>query len=332
MGKISIKTKIETTILLIIVISMSVASVVSVTRTISNTHDDFDTFIHNTKGNYWEATGENLQNAVWDLNDTSGGTVYVGSDVTLSSPLRFGGPDGAITDIIVDFQKNTVFLDGDISFVEVTATRYCTVKNVHVMLTNGHTASIIKLYHMVGGVGGCSWEGRVRYNNFENIQIENPNPSNTHYYTGIHLLIRDPSSIYFNTFKNIQMRACNIGIHLEWDNPTDNCGSGNGNYFEHIWIDQYVTMVWFDVPPNAVHGFNNNVFNDVKGETATYSLDGFKDISHNRNHFYGCLCWDWYVAQNGNYDWSIASNAYDTYICAHRIVALHDEGINTKIE
>ncbi len=66
MYKLNFKIKIITFLLTISFI-ITVYSVNSVTRTITNTHDDIDTFIRNSNGNYWLATGDNIQVAIDDL-------------------------------------------------------------------------------------------------------------------------------------------------------------------------------------------------------------------------------------------------------------------------
>lgn len=63
----------------ILVIALLVLTAVylvgSVTRTISDSQDNKETFIRNSKGNYWEPTGANIQIAIDDLG--SGGMVFL---------------------------------------------------------------------------------------------------------------------------------------------------------------------------------------------------------------------------------------------------------------
>lgn len=325
MKAIKLRTKIEAAMAIIFVIILAVAGVASVTRMISDSSDNSYTFIRNSNGNYWEATGPNIQAAIDDVGTY--GTVWVGSDVTLSSELRLDGNHG----VIVDFENNVVTLGSDISFIYLTGVRDASVKNVKIVITNGHTESVIKLYTP----SSAGWDDRIRYNNFENILIRNPSPYYVeHNYTGIHLEVHGgtPSSITdisLNTFKDIQMWGVKTGIHLECDTSA---GYGNGNHFENIYMERFETMVLFDQGSSPrPYGFNENVFQNVKGQTISWSIDGFKDIGHDGNHFDHCLVWDWYAATNGNHDWSILSNAYRTYICAHYIDDLLDESSDTTI-
>lgn len=71
MHKLSLRTKIEVFIVITFLILLAVSSVVSISRTISDTHDDIDLFIRNSKGNYWAATGANIQEAIDDLGITA---------------------------------------------------------------------------------------------------------------------------------------------------------------------------------------------------------------------------------------------------------------------
>ena len=70
--------------------------------------NNFSDYIWNSNGNHWDATGSNIQQAIWDLNSTDGGMIWVGSDVDLSSPIRLRD------NVILDFQKNQVTLIDDI--------------------------------------------------------------------------------------------------------------------------------------------------------------------------------------------------------------------------
>jgi len=317
-----LRTKIEALIALLMVVVLATVTAVSVTRTITNTGDNFETLIRNSKGHYWDCTGGNIQTAVNDLG-TAGGSVIVGGPVTLSSEIRLKSY------VQIDFQGNFVTLGSDISFLNVTACLYAAVRNANVKLTEYHTASIIHLYIPPGG----TWSDRIRYNTFENINILHHDSHwiegvgwREHNYTGIHLELNTGNMLY-NTFSNIRMDGVKNGIWLE-NQATS--GYGNAMHFENIYIDGFVTMINFDISTSAAWGFTMNVFDDIKGETAKYSIDGVKNIKGQANHFYGCLVWDWYVATNPHYEWSIASSAFDTVISAHYMSSnVLNNGINT---
>ncbi|MCD4740430.1 hypothetical protein K8R43_04555 [archaeon] len=295
----------------------------SITREITVVTDNKETFIRNSKGNYWEVAESNLSIAIADLEDVGGGTVWIGNDLTLTAPIQLKD------NIALDFEYHEVILDGDLSFVEVSDCEHAEVRNVHIELTvSGHESSVIRLYDLPGSSEG------VRYNTFRNIVMTNPSSWTSgvgwsvREHDGIHLEVKEGSEITWNIFDNIQMYGPETGIHLECDHPT---GFGDENYFKNVWIDQFETMIWFDVSPSSGKGFNRNVFEHVKGQSAEFSFDGVKSISNDENHFDHCLVWDWYIVENPNYVWSVDSTANNTFICAHANQDVHDEGSNTVL-
>ena len=327
MGIIKLRTKIEAFIVICFLIMLTTVSVLSVTRTITNSGDNSYMLIRNSKGNYWDPTGANLQAAINDLGD-SGGTIWVGDDITLSSEIRF-----IYSNMILDFEGHTVTLGADISFINVTdGVWYSTVRNVKIDVSNGQTKSIIILYAPPNG----GWPYRLRFNLFENIEINNAYGYANHNYIGIHLYLdvgtdnpNGRASFLCNTFRKITIAAPKIGILLQ----CDDCDAyGGGNTFDDIFIDTFVTGVEFRIDAGASNlGFSESVFNNVKMQADTWSKDGFKSITGNGNHFDHCLIWDWIVASLPNHEWSITNRAEDTYICAHYIVDILDQGVHTNI-
>jgi len=63
-------------ILLIIVMLTGAGITHALTRTITGSSDEIETFIRNSNGNYWTASYNNVKEAIWDLNGT-GGNIYV---------------------------------------------------------------------------------------------------------------------------------------------------------------------------------------------------------------------------------------------------------------
>jgi len=325
MVKIKLRTKFEIIGALLFIALLVAISAESVTRTITDSTDNSYTLIRNSKGNYWAATGANLQTAINDLG-SGGGTVWVGSDITLSSALNIGNYT------IVDFEGHNVILGSDVSFINLTGgVWYSTIRNVNVKISNGQTKDVICLY----APPGMGWAYRKRFNLFENINIIN-SYANNYAWTGIHLYlhvgVNNPNgraSMVFNTFRKITMNDCKTGILL----GSDNCDAyGGGNSFDDILIDGYTTGVEFKINPSAIGlGFSESVFNHVKLQTAARSTDGFCNITGNDNHFDHCLIWDWYAATSPNHEWSITNRADQTYINADYMSDLSDAGTDTNI-
>jgi len=284
-----------------------------------NSDPSYLTLIRNSKGNYWEANGANLQAAIIDLQYTNGGTVWVGSDISLNSPLELRD------NVIVDFEGHKVTLNGNFEFLFVTDTIFATVKNVIVAPTPTHSASIIKLSSIAGQSS--------RYNVFENIKILNTGPYDPvlgclqHNFVAIHLEVGN-AEVFFNTFRDFWIAGCNKGILLE--SGSSSTSFGNGNLFENIWMNGFVNAVHFDVA--GVWGFNCNLFSNVKAQTTWYSEYGFRKITGNANNFDHCVIWDWFKANNPQYDWWIGPDAENTFICTHGgFYDLLDEGLNSNI-
>lgn len=311
----------------VLVLFFAVYLVGSVTRTISDFHDNKDTLIRNSNGKYWESTGENLQAAIDDLGN-DGGTIWVGSDITLSSELRLN-----YSHMTLDFEGNKVTLNGDISFIDVPGgIWYSNVRNVEVDVSNGQTKPVIYL-ELPPSMG---WAKRVHHCLFENIFITNSYGESNDDYTGIHLNINvgtdspaGHASFQGNTFKHIRMYFPKTAILLE----SDDCDAyGSGNTFEDIYVWNFETGVEFRIDPGASNlGFSQTLFDNVKLQSATRSKDGFKNITGNGNHFDHCLIWDWYGASSPNHEWSITNRADRTYICAGYISDILDEGTKTNV-
>jgi len=329
MIKIKLRTKFEIIGALLFIALLVAVSAESVTRTITDSTDNSYTLIRNSNGKYWAATGDNLQIAINDLG-SGGGTVWVGSDITLTTTLKLNR-----SYITIDFESHKVTLGSDITFINVSSATPVigsTVQNVHIDPISTQTKDIISLYLPPN----AGWANRIWSNLFENIIIGRSDLGGNHNYIGIHLYIdvgaydpMDMASFFGNTFRHITMYNPNTAILLESDN-TD--AWGNANNFEDILVWAYVTGVEFKIDPSATgKGFSQGVFDNVKMQTADYSKDAFKNIDGNGNHFTDCLVWDWYAATSPNHEWSIDSNAEDTYINVHYIIDILDNSQNTKI-
>jgi hypothetical protein len=83
---LSVRTKIELSVVIVFLLILGAFSVMSLTRTISDTHDDMDTFIRNSKGNCWSATASNIQTAINDLGITVPTDRYAGARGTVWLP------------------------------------------------------------------------------------------------------------------------------------------------------------------------------------------------------------------------------------------------------
>lgn len=117
-------------ITLVLLLLTAIYFVGSVTRSISNSTDNKDTLIRNSKGNYWEPTGENIQVAINDLGPQGGtvwlpvGTFNTASKISIASNTRLAGSGMGATiirnddandariAIIEAYQKNSFTISG----------------------------------------------------------------------------------------------------------------------------------------------------------------------------------------------------------------------------
>ncbi|MBE3095397.1 MAG: right-handed parallel beta-helix repeat-containing protein [Actinobacteria bacterium] len=164
----SLGTKIQVIGTCLLLVALTLTSVFAVTQTISDTGDTVDTYIRNSKGNYWAATGANIQTAIWDLNSTSGGTVWlpVGtinhtSSISMENNVHLMGAgmyktilrftDGASTSLALirakiknNFSISDLTIDGNddgatcSNGVQLDGVKYFTVQNVYIHDTDGN--------------------------------------------------------------------------------------------------------------------------------------------------------------------------------------------------
>lgn len=274
--------------------------VTALTRTISDSNDTYYTLIRNTKGNIWEVTGANLQAAINDIG-TGGGTVYVGSDITLTDSLVLRNY------CIVDFLGNTVTLQNNKPFVNITSSLYySTVRNVNIIVSDGHTSPVIYFYAPIGArISG-------KNNNFENIYIKNPSVVNSkgewtsHNYTGIAYLCEADNTVgsafLLNRFENIHMEGPKIGILFsnygtiqDYPNMHNVTHFINGETFKNIYIDQFETAVLFNV--THIRTCNQLVFDNLIAKTASFSKHGIMNLTRSGIVFRGGVI-DWEKAEN----------------------------------
>ncbi|MFW6149153.1 MAG: right-handed parallel beta-helix repeat-containing protein [Atribacterota bacterium] len=116
MDKLRTRTKLEIGLVtLFLVLLIIVTSVGSINRTISSSHDDINTFIRNSNGNYWDATASNLQAAIDDLG-SNGGIVWLPNTTIMVKQVWFNETNitlkGYNSCIKLDETKALQFADG----------------------------------------------------------------------------------------------------------------------------------------------------------------------------------------------------------------------------
>lgn len=200
-----------------------------------------ETFIRNSNGNYWTATANNIQQAIWDLNGTDGGTVWlpgdttidVGSTITLEENVALKGAGTklnisadvngiepkAYTEISgiefsvewrestgVNYTKSCIFVDGDFSS-GINTRKSLYVHNCEFTAnTGGWTGYVlgnaIQLF--------SDSAGNVYTAFFDNIWIRN-------FWNGIYLNRSTAGSLNSNVFTNTHYHNCVYSINLTTD-------------------------------------------------------------------------------------------------------------------
>lgn len=158
MNKIRLRTKIEAIIVISFIMLLTAVSVASVTRTISDSRDDFYTFIRNSKGNYWEATETNIQAAIDDL--TSGGAVWLPDcNISISTTIEM---DNDISLIGVG-KNSTLHLasNSNRDLIQINGKSNILIENVHLSINgNAQTTYDVKGIDITGSsrnivIRGC---------------------------------------------------------------------------------------------------------------------------------------------------------------------------------
>lgn len=303
MNKIRLRTKAEIFGTLLMITLLVAVSAASLTRTITDSADNSYTFIRNSNGKFWIPTGANLQAAINDLG-SSGGTVWCGSDITLTSEIRLGSYT------TIDFESHTVTLNLNITFMNMTGGNVGnTIKNVDISVPNKQFSDIIRLYTGPGG----TFTNRIYNNLFEDIHITPAYGSENYNWTGIHLYSNTrgtyAQSMYYNTFRHISIDYCKYGIYME--HGASDTGWMNSNSFDDINIYGYERGVYIGT---GVTSTGSNTFNFIKIQTVPRSTYGFYIASGDCNAFTNCFVYDWYAASAGIKPWYISSNALRTYI------------------
>ena len=316
--KIFWKNNVLAIIIVVLMLLISVGSAITIKFGEDATGQDWfgggDTLITNSNGKAWAPTGTNLQSAIYDLNGTEG-QIDIYGDITLSQQIRFGN-----NNTILDFHWNTITLGSDIICFNVTQKSHIYIKNVDIHTSALHTKPIIELFIPSGASGS---DATNRYNLFENIYI-NQVTSTEHNYTGISLRVDGDGDCFRNTFRNINMRKCGVGINLS---VNDLSGWINDNSFEDIFVHQFVKGIVFNSTSGS-DGINYNMFNNIQFQTSDFTTNGIYEIEDTGNMFFGCIVIDWALATYPEFPWSINEDGTNTQIVGSDVYSV--EGINDK--
>lgn len=297
------RTKIKAALIALFFILIAVPLALSVTRTISDSHDDIATFIVNSKGNYWEANGSNIQAAINDLelkkprfggwggvhgyvwlptNTTliTNGTIVIEEHTTLDMEGSTIVPSGnfdvfelkigaQLRNGIVNISSVTNYNSAVVTFEKVYFYHGDHLTKVYNMelISDGLRGKGIYLY--TNGTSGSLYQ-QVTHGSFYNIKTRK-------FEYGItlnHTKRSDMSYLNGNIFKNIYGYGDKYFITLHED---DQCEVA-GNYFQNVQCNctsdtEYV--IWNNGVGNV---FDNVVAHNWDNNGGTRVAYNFSDI------------------------------------------------------
>jgi len=257
MRTLKLRTKIEIIIAIAFVMSLVVSSVISINRTISDTHDDVDTFIRNSNGNYWEATGTNIQAAIDDFGITAppnsgyGGVhayVYLPGNTTITVSSTINIKDH----ITLDMQGCEIKPSGNIDVFKldkgaqirngiINVSGVATYNSKAIMLNTldypwqkEHPVIIedmVLASESGRGVGICFNTSSASDQRATNVQVEDIDIKNFEYGIVIDHTSTGDSYINGNMFARITIYNCTYPIKVY-----ESVAEASGNYFRTINI------------------------------------------------------------------------------------------------
>ena len=309
MHKIKLRTKIEVGFVGLLLLLTMVVSVASVTRTISDTRDNIETFIRNSNGKYWDATFANIQVAIDDIGDLdirdkgtvwlAGNTIYAGNgNIQLRDGVTLEG-NGAR---IVNWQ--------DVNVIEMA--RSSTVRDLCIDLRYcGSTFTKAAIY--VDGAEKIYYETPVLV---EDIKIYGENQE------GAALRIEcDNYNEYcnFGHFKNIRSWNTGYTIHINVPtgaSPPNQCYVNSNLFYNIIGMnDQYFIYLDrnMDIANKNDCSIDTNGFINCHYQTGV-DTDGGIYVTGRGNYFQGIMIWDWSLAPASTWFYDVTSDAEDTLI------------------
>lgn len=305
MHRIRFRTKVEIFGAVLFITLLVAVSAASVTRTITDSSDNLYTFIRNSNGNYWDATGANLQSAIDDL--TSGGTVWLPSGtLAITTQLQmednvavigqgegkttiYSDQSGAFIPIWVYQDDHVVLRDFTIDMnskgsngIYVGDSDYVTIDHVEILNAGfqgiyispyGTDHSFFTNIRVKHGLNTASHGIGVNNANnsiFSNILVENYDTDNDISEDGL-----DITDCYNSTFDNINVQGCgwHDGIKLTAGGPAlSNCT------FSNIIISDAVNY-GMKIQNTEYSNFNNIVLRD----TGYISIWDGADLVHHCN-------------------------------------------------
>jgi len=266
MNKISFRTKIEAVFAVTLLLLISVSSVHSVTRIISSTEDTVATYIRNSNGKYWEATGDNIQAAIDDLG-SDGGVVWL--------------PNATISVMQVWINESGISLIGHNTKLQFDLTRFSSFQDNKGIITMNADYTLID---------GIEVDGSMIWNYSLN-PAPNPNVNGIVLFDADYSIVRN-CEVHHTQSDGIKMIVADYSL-IEY-NHVHHCGNiSNTDSVGNVGIlisDEGGRSTRITVQHNYVHHIREH------GIKAYEYPDGDKTLTHHKilfNRVEYCNMGDW---------------------------------------
>jgi len=281
--------KLEIALGIVVILILSSVGIWGVTRTITDTSDTIDTYIRNSNGKYWEATGANIQLAINDLNFSMGGTVWLPNGAfEVAEPIKTY--NRTISIIGVNIMGGFSSFDGDGAKGTLLYTEYSGFPEGNYTIECGvgssitHGVEIKNLY--LDGRSRTQPGGGVQFKNIQHGRIENIYVDDYYADNAVGFNISgDGFTSAYNTLENFRTRRTNIGVLLS--------RVSNINIIKNGLISNTRTNVYTsglritDSDTNVIIGVNFEDIDSVNSLGSVQIYDTYR-TGTNYNKFIGC--------------------------------------------
>ena len=252
-------------------------------------------YITNTNGKSYVCARTGLMQAIWDLNTSTHGTVFIPDTLTITGTITVD--TGASRHIKLDFQGNSVVINADVD--GFTMKRYASVKNAHVKVA----ASVAPYTHAVFLFRDADTFAASDAPYIENVEIENLDSPGING-TGISLVADTVGNNITGMVAahNFQIRRFRYGIRLQAVESTAT-EYIKGVTFSNGWIEYCKYGICLnETGPNAE--INSNIFDNYFVQP--YGAD--PQLSHTGVHVSG---------DSNMFNGHVFDNTYFTYTGYH---------------
>ena len=287
---LSIRTKAEVIMVAALLLGIGVSSVMSVTRTITDSSDTIETYIKNSNGNYWSATGANIQVAINDCDNVSGSWVKLtGANYSLTSGINLW------YNVSLDTKGSIFFPNGNYTIFTVYPASEITSSSTECIIdvtgVGEYNTSVIVVVPYQSTAPTPFFRQSIIYSHkrtsVKHVSIVSDNQQGT----GLYLHVdANNENIGAMIFDDIYLKDLYRGIYLCNDDAN---GFINANYFSHIFTYKVMYAIYLEEIQNEISG---NMFVDINVQPSASTVDYHAitmDGNCNFNTFTNLIIWDW---------------------------------------